>query len=315
MIDDTPADPTPAKRGPLPPFLPVPRRHDRHDGWTPERQQGFIEGLADFGSVKAAAQAVGMSSEGAYQLRRHPEAGEFRKAWEKALQLGVRQLEDIAMERALHGVEVPVYHFGQIVGTRRVYNDKLLMFLLRNRAPKRFSADGGHRTDAATRGELRRLKAQWRKEWEREKALASQAEEQETLAEIDAMFARMRERRQLYMSPATREAQATFERLHREDRENHYNPFAEEAADDPDSEGENGGHVPGEDEREDATIRNIDAGSSDTEPHVTEPHDTGPSAGPSGGGNTTELPDEPAPAPSHRIFSLRSDEGLARPWP
>ena len=100
----------PAKRGTLPVFTPVPRGRIRHDGWTPERQRNFIEALADLGSVRAAAHAVNMTPEGAYLLRRHTEAGEFRKAWEAALALGVQRLEDVAMERALHGVEVPVYH-------------------------------------------------------------------------------------------------------------------------------------------------------------------------------------------------------------
>ena len=154
----------------LPPFTPVPRHTSRHDGWTPERQRGFIEALADTGSVKRAAHAVNMTPEGAYQLRRHAQAGEFRAAWDAALALGVQRLEDIAMDRALHGVEVPVYHFGAVVGTRRVYNDRLLMFLLRNRAPERFRADaratGADRLNAV---QLARLKAQWQAEYEAER--------------------------------------------------------------------------------------------------------------------------------------------------
>ncbi len=60
-------------RGTLPAFTPVPRKCERHDGLTPERQLGFIEALADTGSVKSAAHAVNMAPEGVYQLRRHPE--------------------------------------------------------------------------------------------------------------------------------------------------------------------------------------------------------------------------------------------------
>jgi len=149
----TDLSPPPARRGKtraLADFTPVPRKSARHDGWTAERQRGFIEALADTGSVRAAAHAVSKTPESAYQLRRHPEAKGFRKAWEAALAVGVRRLEDVAMERALHGVEVPVYHFGELAGMRRVYNDRLLMFLLRNRAPKRFAADSWQNADAAT---------------------------------------------------------------------------------------------------------------------------------------------------------------------
>jgi len=182
------------RRGTLPAFTPVPRQTARHDGWTPERQRLFIEALADTGSVRAAAHAVNMTPEGAYQLRRHPEAGEFRKAWEAALALGVQRLEDVAMDRALNGVDVPVYHFGAVIGTRRVYNDRLLMFLLRNRAPKRFAADSLNNGDAATRSHLARLKREWRKEWEEERAAQEAREAEEALAEIDATLDRMIER-------------------------------------------------------------------------------------------------------------------------
>lgn len=153
----------------LPAFTPVPRQTTRHDGWTPERQSGFIAALADTGSVRHAAHAVNMTPEGAYLLRRHPEGGSFRKAWTAALALGVQRLEDVAMERALNGVEVPVYSYGKLVGTRRVTNDALLMFLLRNRAPHRFSADSVNTLDAASRSSLERLKREWRQEWEAER--------------------------------------------------------------------------------------------------------------------------------------------------
>ncbi|MCW1384418.1 hypothetical protein OLX02_16475 [Novosphingobium sp. KCTC 2891] len=176
-------------RGTLPAFTPVPRQCERHDGWTPDRQRGFIEALADTGSVKRAAHAVNMTPEGAYLLRRHPQAEEFRKAWEAALALGVQRLEDVAMERALHGVEVPVYHYGAVVGARRIYNDRLLMFLLRNRAGKRFRADGRH--DAVTKAELARLKKQWRAEWEAEMRFTDPAE---IRAGIDRKLAAFRAR-------------------------------------------------------------------------------------------------------------------------
>jgi len=125
-----------------PEFLPVPRAQNRHTGWTPERQRGFIEALMNTGSVKSAAHAVNMAPEGAYALRRHPEAESFRKAWEEALAVGVQRLEDHAMDRALNGEEVPVYSYGKLIGTRRIWNDRLIMFLLRTRAPERFVPGG-----------------------------------------------------------------------------------------------------------------------------------------------------------------------------
>ena len=189
------------RAGTLPTFTSVPRISPRHTGWTPERQLGFIEALADLGSVRAAANAVGMTPESAYMLRRHDQAAGFRKAWEAALDRGVERLEDAAMDRALHGVEVPVYSYGKLVGTRRVFNDRLLMFILRNRAAQRFNArtvrqltPTQQRTaDQAEAKKLARLKDQWREEWLAEWK-ASQPTEQEILDQIKAKLRAMRER-------------------------------------------------------------------------------------------------------------------------
>ena len=74
----------------LPDFTPVPRRRNRRDGWTPERQRGFVAALAETGSVPAAARAVGMTPEGAYQLRRQPGAETFAAAWTAALDAAAR---------------------------------------------------------------------------------------------------------------------------------------------------------------------------------------------------------------------------------
>ena len=162
----------PVPAGELPDFTPVPRRNKRHDGWTPERQRGFIEALADTGSVHAACKVVDMSQPGAYELRRQPGAESFREAWRRALDLGVQRIEDVAMDRALYGIEVPILSHGKHYGTRRLYNDRLLMFILRNRAPERFGAttNGGRAKgpNAVGKMELERLKKQWKEEYEAE---------------------------------------------------------------------------------------------------------------------------------------------------
>lgn len=142
-------------------FTPIPRRY-RHDGWTPERQRAFIAALAETGSVKHAAQRVGMSTDGAYQLRRQKGADSFAAAWLAALDQGVQRLEDIALERAINGIEVPVYSYGKLVGTRRVFNDRLLMFLLRNRAHDRYP-EGAIR-GASRPVDIEALKLEWKRE-------------------------------------------------------------------------------------------------------------------------------------------------------
>jgi hypothetical protein len=115
----------------LPEFAPVPRRY-RHDGWTPERQKAFIEALADTGCVRRAARMVNMAQANCYTLRRSPGAEEFRRAWDAALDFGLKRLKDIAFERAIEGYLVPVFVAGKLIGFRRKHNDALLMFCLRH---------------------------------------------------------------------------------------------------------------------------------------------------------------------------------------
>jgi hypothetical protein len=116
-------------------YGPVPVRY-RHDGWVPDRQVEFIEALADCGCVEEAARAVGMSRNSAYALRRRPDAQAFRLAWDAAMDNAVARLRDAAMARAIHGVAVPVFHKGELVGEQRHFDERLTMFLLRYRDPE-----------------------------------------------------------------------------------------------------------------------------------------------------------------------------------
>jgi hypothetical protein len=112
-------------------FTPVPRRY-RHDGWTPERQRAFIGWLAVTGCVDRAARMVNIAQTNCYELRRAPGAEGFRRAWDAALDFAVPKLKDIAFQRAIEGELVPVFSGGKLMGFRRKYNDKLLMFCLRH---------------------------------------------------------------------------------------------------------------------------------------------------------------------------------------
>ncbi|HEY0311833.1 MAG TPA: hypothetical protein VGC56_05000 [Allosphingosinicella sp.] len=121
-------------------WVPV-RRRPRYDGWTEEKQRRFIEVLADTGLVSAAAKAVGMTRETAYRLRRSAHGAAFARAWDMARHHAGGLVEDIAFERAFEGVEHNVYdENGEVVCTKRVYNDRLLMFLLSHLKPERYAA-------------------------------------------------------------------------------------------------------------------------------------------------------------------------------
>jgi hypothetical protein len=122
-------------------WVPV-RRVPRHDGWTEEKMRRFIETLADTGQVSLAAKAVGMSRESAYKLRRAPHAAAFARAWDAARHHAGSFLEDVAFERAIEGVEHNIYNeYGDVICTKRVPDNRLLMSLLRHLKPERYAKE------------------------------------------------------------------------------------------------------------------------------------------------------------------------------
>jgi hypothetical protein len=100
------------------------------DRWTKAKMAQFLRELASSHSVSAACKAVGMSRQAAYQLRARLKGEPFDIAWEAAFQHGYDALHQAALERALHGTEVPVFYNGEQVGSRRHYDERLTCFLL-----------------------------------------------------------------------------------------------------------------------------------------------------------------------------------------
>lgn len=202
----------------IPAFTPVPRLKDRSNGWKPHIQQAFIDALAETGSVAAACRRVGRADFGAYLLRRHPAAGEFRAAWDAALDMGARRIEDAAMDRALYGVEEEVIQNGETVLKRRRYNERLVMFMLRNRVPERFSEGGAMGLSAVDRMKLKRLKDQWRREWE-EKRRRNEPDIEEVRQEIMRKVAAIKRHRQQSWTEREWRAHMELEAAHAEREE------------------------------------------------------------------------------------------------
>jgi len=119
------------------PFEPVPVR-PRRDGWTVDKQYAFIEALAETGIVEEACRRVGMSRTSADNLRRRPSGGQFRRAWDMAIDYSLYRIEEDAHLRARRGVARPIFYKGEKVGEYRHYDERLTMFLLRSRRPQRY---------------------------------------------------------------------------------------------------------------------------------------------------------------------------------
>ena len=117
----------------------VPPRRVRADGWTPGVQAQFVRALACGGSVTRACQAVRRSRVSAYRLRRDPSARTFARAWDEALASTTALLAETALDRAVNGVEEPVFHKGEQVGTRVRHDNRLLFAMLRARDPLNYA--------------------------------------------------------------------------------------------------------------------------------------------------------------------------------
>lgn len=94
-------------------------------GWTPERKMLFLDRLAASGNARAACRRVGLSAESAYRQRRKDAL--FARAWAAAVVLGRDASQQVLADRAVDGIEEDVWHRGEVVGTRRRYDTRLLL--------------------------------------------------------------------------------------------------------------------------------------------------------------------------------------------
>ena len=108
--------------------------HD--DTGRPARKTIFLETLAETVNVSAACRKAGIRRRTAYNWRNADPR--FAREWDDALEDGIDAMEAELHRRAFEGVEKPVWHKGQQVGTVRHYSDGLAMFLLKAHRPARY---------------------------------------------------------------------------------------------------------------------------------------------------------------------------------
>jgi hypothetical protein len=83
----------------------------RRDGWTAQRQLGFLASLSDTKSVTAAASSVSMSRESAYRLRARPHGALLAALWDRIMQ------PDAAEPREGHSHALTDDHLARLLGT------------------------------------------------------------------------------------------------------------------------------------------------------------------------------------------------------
>ncbi len=90
-----------------------------------EAQGAFLDALSDWGNVRSAAKAAGVSHATAYRMRRA--CARFRVLWDAALLVARPQVEEVLADRALNGVQEVVFYHGEEVATRTRHDARLLL--------------------------------------------------------------------------------------------------------------------------------------------------------------------------------------------
>jgi hypothetical protein len=101
----------------------------RHDGWTVQRTQRFLDTLAHTGCVRDACRVADVSDTSAYRLKdRYPA---FAFAWSEALARSRIGLEAVAYRRAVEGRETVIIRKGEEVERRISPSDSMLALLIK----------------------------------------------------------------------------------------------------------------------------------------------------------------------------------------
>jgi hypothetical protein len=105
--------------------------------------------------VLAACGLVGISNRTAYNHRR--DDPDFARDWALARRMAILPLELTAFERAVDGVEEPVYAYGKPSHVRVRRSDSLLVALLAAENPEKFGRTASARTQGKLTKRLKRL--------------------------------------------------------------------------------------------------------------------------------------------------------------
>ncbi|BDW82963.1 hypothetical protein MACH24_24010 [Erythrobacter sp. Dej080120_24] len=109
-----------------PPVQPLAGPHgEGHSILGPNAQGAFLKSLQLFGNVRLACRAAGVSAQTAYRVRRR--SALFAQLWDAALVAARAHAEATLADRAINGVEEPVFYHGEEIARRRRYSDRLLL--------------------------------------------------------------------------------------------------------------------------------------------------------------------------------------------
>lgn len=101
-----------------------------------QKKAVFLAAYAEIGTITHAAMRAQVDRTTIYRWRDSDPV--FAAALDEADLVAAERLEQEARRRAVEGVEKPVWHKGQMVGSVREYSDTLLIFLLKGALPDKY---------------------------------------------------------------------------------------------------------------------------------------------------------------------------------
>jgi hypothetical protein len=133
------------------------RTRERGDAFGAERKRLFCAALREGYGVLDACALVGISNRTAYNHRATDPT--FARDWDLARRASTLPLELVAFQRAVDGVEEPVFAYGRFSHMRVRYSDPLLARLLVADQPEKFGTAGGRRAAKRLKQLGRRVEA------------------------------------------------------------------------------------------------------------------------------------------------------------
>ena len=97
------------------------------------KKRAFLRAFRESGSITHAALAAKVSRRQHYNWLKDEQ---YVKFFDDAKEEAADLLEEEARRRAVDGIQQPVYYKGEQIGTRLVYSDTLLIFLLKVRGQR-----------------------------------------------------------------------------------------------------------------------------------------------------------------------------------
>lgn len=171
---------------------PTPAPRARHDAFDGRRKRIFLDALGTGGCLRDAARRAGVSHQTVYNHQRSDPT--FARQCELALSMASTDLELHAWERAVHGVEEPVYQRGEQVGTRLKRSDAMLRMLLQAAKPKKYGPNPGFKRKRVLKTERRLIAEEARRELRAEiasKTLPSQEVDRRLMAKLGDLASRL----------------------------------------------------------------------------------------------------------------------------